>query len=242
MKKFLILAVALMFVLAFAVACGSDDDDEATPSPTPADTTPADTTPADTTPADTTPDPVDDEEEEEEGPVETGVNAGFVRDGGGGSGLDLIIGSGTDVWPFANSQEYGGRAFDPVPGSTIRITYNVTSDDATGWRVRWMTSGYGYPTYTAGDGAVVNDFPVEPGEVATVIPAHFTFGAERGDNFDLVLEITLDEDQGYNELIGNITLRGTAGSSEWFANSMTVELLEGGPGSDVAELLVEWER
>jgi len=226
MKKFLILALALILTLAFT-ACGNDDND-APPEPTP--------TPEAGVQGEPEPDV------ETEVPEETGVNAGFVRDGGAGSGLDIIIGSGTDVWPFADSQAYGGRAFDPQPGATYRITYNVTSDDATGWRVRWMTSGYGYPDYTAGDSAVVNDFPVEPGEVALQIPAHFTFGAARGENFDLVLEITLDPDEEYNGLIGNITLRGTAGSSEWFANWMTVERLEGGPGSDVAELLVEWER
>lgn len=241
MKKILILTVILALAFAFT-ACGNE-----------VETTPPDVTPDIPPVEDQVPDEVDEEddaeeiaEEEEEGIEETGINAGFVRDGGAGSGLDLIIGSGTDVWPFAASQPYGGRVFDPIPGATYRITYNVTSDGVggpAGWRVRWKTSGYDYPTYTAGDAAVVNNFPAEayPG-VATVIPAHFNIDITPGGTYTLMVEVTLDGNEEYNGLIGNITLRGTGGNSEWFANYMTVELLEDGPGSDVAEVLVEWSR
>ncbi|MCL2387272.1 MAG: hypothetical protein FWC89_06940 [Defluviitaleaceae bacterium] len=231
MKKFIVLAAVLMLAIAFT-ACGDNGTPEATPTPTEAP--PVEATPTPEPPVVVVP--------EEPEIIETGVNAGFVRDGSAGSGLDIIIGSGTDVWPFAASQAYGGRAFEPIPGRTYRITYYVQSDDATGWRVRWMSTGYDYPDYTQADRDVVNDFPVAQGEVATVIPAHFTFGAERGETFELVVEITLDPEEEYNGLIGNITLRGTAGSSEWFAHWMTVSLLEDGPGSDVEELLVQWER
>jgi len=246
MKKLLILAMILALALAFT-ACGNDDDDDTNGNGNGNGNDVTNNQP----PADNQPPVEPDVPDVPDVPAaRAGYNWGFVRDGDGGSSFDIIIGAGRDAWPFADAQPAdedgahdGGRLFDPVPGATYRISYNVQSDGdagAGGWRVRWMSTSYGYPTYTPGDAEVVNAYEVAPGQVATVIPAHFNQGFAPGGRYTLVVEITLDGDQSYNELIGNITLRGTAGSSEWFARGVTVERLTGGHGSDVAEVVLEW--
>ena len=191
-------------------------------------------------------DPFDEYVEEDDGVP--GIVAGFLRDGDGGSSVDIIIGSGFGSWPYAERAitegVSGDRAFAPIPGATYRITYNVTSDGREGpnaWRVRWNRDPNVYPSYTD-DADYVNAHEVSPEDVATVIPAFFNQGITAGGTYTLTLEITLDPYEEYNGLIGNITLRGALGNNEWFANWLTVEILEEGPGSDVAELLVRWER
>lgn len=242
MKKFLLLALVLMLAAFAFTACACDEPEPpappvvVTPEPEPEPQPPVEEE-----------DPAEEEEPEEPEPVEEedgvpGILTGFLRDGEGSSSVDIIIGSGTDVWPYGAVPEDAERAFEPIPGATYRLTFNVTSDDAAGWRIRWKIDPYNYGSYTAADRAAANDFPVEQGEVGTVIPAVFRFEAQRGENFDLVVDVTLDPDEEYDGLIGNITLRGLYGSSEWFANWLTIELLEEGPGSDVAELIVRWDR
>ncbi|MDR0272305.1 MAG: hypothetical protein LBI27_03195, partial [Clostridiales bacterium] len=237
-------ALILTLAIAFA-ACGGGNDTDTTPS-TPVAEQPAPEPQPEPAPE---PDPIPEPEPEPE-PVDEGIpgiHAGFSRDGDGSSSVTIVLGSGEDVWPFAvgEDDETGPRAFEPLPGRTYRLTYNVTSDTvdsgATAWRVRWANKT-GYPPYTAGDGAVVNDFPVSVNDVATVVPAHFNSDIEAGGTYDLVVEVTLDPDQAHDELIGNITLRGGGGSSEWFCNTLVIELLAEGPGSDVEETLVEWSR
>ena len=206
--------------------------------------------------------------------TETGFvyNSEFARDSR--TNFDIIIGSGTDVWPYAEGQALGGRAFEPIPGATYRITYNVTSSDlawGTGWNVRWMTvacgnvfrgtrtephgsSGFAMfinTAYTHADSeairAAVNDHPLAPGEVATAIPAAFRNGFTAGGTYTLVLEITLDGEQGPDGLIGNIILESTGGGSDWWVNWATVELLSygssnnnSGHGSEPIRTVAEW--
>lgn len=161
----------------------------------------------------------------------SGILVSAVAWGDSGSGVNINIASGRAVWPFADE---GTLAFEPVPGETYRLSFNVTTTGATGWRVRWMTTaGEGYPTYTAGDVAVVNNYPVSAGTIATVIPAHFNAGFNVGGTYTLVVDVTLDANETYNGLIGNITLRGTGGSSDWFPNWVRVE--------HVGEVVAFWE-
>jgi hypothetical protein len=155
-------------------------------------------------------------------PIEGGIFFSAEAWGDAGSGVSVIIGRGIDAWPYA----YGGGevAFEPVAGETYRLTFNVTSLGATGWRVRWVTSGgQDYPNYTSGDRAVVNDFPFAQGTVANVIPAHFNSGFSADGTYDLVVDITLDGNETLDNLIGNITLRGSGGSPAWQPNSLTIE-------------------
>ena len=141
------------------------------------------------------------------------------------SGAMVVIGNDESVWPFSAGNEYGDRAFIPVAGETYRISFNVTNHFNGGWRVRWArgTDIFGTRANTDGDYAVVNDYPVSPNTVATVIPAHFNQNVERGETYTLVVEITLDGDQQPEGLIGNIGLTGTAGESSFDVNWVTVE-------------------
>jgi hypothetical protein len=135
----------------------------------------------------------------------------------------VVIGGGTDAWPYASAaDEYGTRAFTPQPGTTYRISFNVTSEWITGYRVRWLT-GTGFGPFTAADGDIVNDYLVAPGVVATVIPAHFNDGFSVGGTYTLVVEFTLDGAQGPDGLIGNIGLFGTGGGHSFDVNWVTVE-------------------
>jgi hypothetical protein len=238
MKKLLLLVLILMLALT---ACNREEET----------TTNGGTNNANGTGAANDADANGAQEEEEEAEI-TGVIVTATRNDDSGSSVSIIIGSGADAWPYAEIQEEDEPAFVPVAGATYRLTYVVTSgcpdDGATGWRVRWMTSdGSVYPEYTQGDRDVVTSAApysnsLSPDDVATHIPAHFNAGIDRGETYTLVVEITLDGDQGHDELIGNIVLRGSGGNEEWFARSVTVELLSGGPGSDAAETLVNWVR
>jgi hypothetical protein len=154
------------------------------------------------------------------------------------SSANIIIGSGREVWPFADAPEYGPdyRAFDPVAGVTYRISFNVTSQGTNGWRVRWIP-GLGGETYTTADAAIVNNHPFAMDATADIIPAHFIMGGAPGETYTLVTEITLDGAEEYMGLIGNIALRGTGGGNAFEINWVRIERLTGGTGSDVAELL-----
>jgi hypothetical protein len=107
-KKFLLLTAALIFVLAFAVACGSSDDDEAaaTPSPTPT-----------ATPDAVTPDPVDpvepEEPEEPEEPAEPEIEP-IDRPAG------LVYSFATDAWFQAAEVGYAGT-IDNIFGASPYI-------------------------------------------------------------------------------------------------------------------------
>jgi hypothetical protein len=174
----------------------------------------------------------------------TGIISGFApTDGTDTSRLDLIIGRGLHTWPLATSNMQGGRAFVPVAGSTIRITYDVESVGAAGWRVRWSRDE-SFGLHPQADTDTVNDHRVWPGDIATYVPAVWQVEEDgvqlyADGRHTLVVEITLDGSQDIDGLIGNIVLRGMWGSHDWFAYSMIVELLDG-PGGNVVETLVNW--
>ena len=170
-----------------------------------------------------------------------------------GGRADIIIGSGRDVWPFADAHE-SGRAFDPEPGVSYRIMFNVTTTGAGGWRVRWIPCTGG-EDYTTADGAIVNNYPMRVSSFGlgvptpdmmpnipfgSVIPSHPSQGVSTAGVYTIVQDITLDGGQPYQGLIGNIALRGTGGSGLFNVNWITIERLEGAPGSQSEELLVFW--
>ncbi|MCL1843653.1 MAG: endo-1,4-beta-xylanase [Defluviitaleaceae bacterium] len=165
-----------------------------------------------------------------------GVHVHSMGRGDAFSHANILIGSGRDIWPFADAYEDGLRAFEPEPGVTYRLSFNVTSQGTTGWRIRWIP-GTGGETYTTADAAIVNNHPVAMDDIAYVIPAHFNIGGVMGETYTLVVEITLDGAEEYMGLIGNIALRGTGGGNAYEINWVRIERLEGGPGSDVTELL-----
>ncbi|MCL1844052.1 MAG: copper amine oxidase N-terminal domain-containing protein [Defluviitaleaceae bacterium] len=147
-------------------------------------------------------------------------------DRGVAAGVNIVIGSGTDVWPFADDYE-GIRAFDPVPGATYRITFNVTNGSTDGWRIRWGrgTGLFGDARYPAGDVAIVNDYEVdlEGGSATmTVVPSRIN-GAEAGGTYTLIQYVTLDGSQVYDGAIGNIWLSGLFGNSDFDVNWVTIE-------------------
>jgi|GEM_PF-1807099 len=166
---------------------------------------------------------------------------------------DIIIGSGRDVWPFADAHE-SGLAFEPEPGVTYRLMFNVRTTGANGWRVRWIP-GTGGEDYTTADGAIVNNYPVRVSTfglgvptpeaipempVASVIPSHQNQGVSAAGVYTLIQDITLNPDEIYQGLIGNIALRGTGGSGSFVVNWISIQALEAGPGSEAAQTLNFW--
>ena len=179
-----------------------------------------------------------------------------------GGRADIIVGRGRDVFPFADGfgpdhERYGEVAFTPEVGATYRIMFNVTSWGASGWRVRWIP-GLGGEDYTTADGAAVNAYPMRQSTfglgvptpdiiatipVATVVPSHPNAGVVNTAGYGIhtiVQDITFCPTQDYQGLIGNIALRGTGGSGLFGVNWISIQRLEGGPGSDAVENLNFW--
>ena len=166
---------------------------------------------------------------------------------------DIIIGTGRDVWPFADAHP-SGVAFDPVPGVTYRIMFNMRTTSAGGWRVRWIP-GVGGEDYTTADGAVVNSYPLRVSSfglgvptpdlisampVASFIPSHQNSGVSAAGVYTIVQDITLTGNEEYQGLIGNIALRGTGGSGNFVVNWISIQELSAGPGSEAVETLNFW--
>jgi len=141
----------------------------------------------------------------------------------GTTSVVVVIGEGEDTWPHAAAASEGERAFAPTAGNTYRISFNVTNHGTNGWRVRWTRTTASFGENTAGDYAVVNDHPFAPTAVANVIPAHFNQGVSPDGTYTLVVDVTLDGSQSFDELIGNIALTGTGGSHQYVINWVTVE-------------------
>ena len=138
-------------------------------------------------------------------------------------GVQVVVGIGQDTFPFASGTEDGSRAFAPVPGDTYRITFNVTNQGSGGWRVRWTNAAQLFGAFTSADADVVNDFEFSPGQVANAVPAHFNQGVSAFGTYNLAVDVVFDPAQGFNGLIGNVILAGTAGSHDFVVNWVTVE-------------------
>ncbi|MCL2355631.1 MAG: copper amine oxidase N-terminal domain-containing protein [Defluviitaleaceae bacterium] len=163
-----------------------------------------------------------------------GIFATTTEDGDEVSGAMVVLGAGDDVWPFAGADAEGARAFEPVPGQTYRVSFNVTNRGAQGWRVRWARSTNLFGDNTTGDYAVVNNYPVSTGAVATVVPALFNQDVSPSGTYTLVVDVTLDANAQADGLIGNVGLTGLYGSHEFTVNWVSVE--QGG------DTLAFWQR
>jgi len=160
------------------------------------------------------------------GQAPTGENTpGILVAAGETAGAMIVTGSDTSVWPFSAGNEEGYVAFVPVPGETYRVSFNITNRFNAGWRVRWAVGPniFGTNANTAADYEIVNSYPVSPNAVATVVPAHFNVGVDRGETYTLVVDVYFDGSQQADGLIGNIGLTGTAGESSFDVNWITVE-------------------
>ncbi|MCL2355634.1 MAG: hypothetical protein FWC70_00570 [Defluviitaleaceae bacterium] len=239
MKKLLLLAlISILAAFAFT-ACGNEEP----VTPEPPITIEPDVAPPEDDPVVNDPPVVEETPDEEE--EYDGIGLLVARGGGPDgavTGALIVIGESHDEWPFATGTEGNVRAFDPEPGATYRITYGVTNEGTGGWRVRWTTNVNLFGDNTAGDYAIVNDHSLSPEDVATVIPAHFNQDVSPTGAYTLVVEITLDGGQEFDGLIGNIGLTGTGGSHDFRVDSVRIERLQGGHGTDVDELLLDWTR
>jgi len=168
-----------------------------------------------------------------------------------GSGATIFIGQGTDVWPYAAAGPGGQRAFEPEPDMWVRVHFNTTSMGIGGFRTRWCP-GTGW-TFTSADQAVVNNHSVRPSSfglgipeitptipIAAVVPGHQNANFNTAGTYTMISDILLDGSQGPDQLIGNISLRGTAGGHAYDVNWILVERLVGGHRSEVVEPLVFW--
>jgi len=186
-------------------------------------------------------------------PVVPGIIVPTPNDTQSNGRADIIIGSGRDVWPFADAHS-SGVAFNPVPGTTYRIMFNIQTTGANGWRVRWMP-GTGGEDYTTRDSAIVNDHPlrlstfglavpsqdvIDQSPIATVIPSRPNQGVSAAGVYTIIQDITLDGDENFQGLIGNIALRGDGGSGNFVVNWISIQELAEGPGSEAIETLNFW--
>ena len=160
-----------------------------------------------------------------------GVTVWDTAEGDTWSGANIILGTDAQEWPFASGEE---EAFYPDEDATYRLTFNVTSTGASGFRVRWIKDNEN-GSYTAGDAAIVNDHVKAANEVATVIPAYFQGTINSGETKTYTVEFKTDGGQNADELIGNIAIRGQQGSNDFSINSITIEDEDG-------DVLVEWTK
>jgi len=154
-----------------------------------------------------------------------GIHVANVADGSSVSGGMIVVGNDRDVWPFSSGNEYGDRAFIPVPGETYRVSFNVTNDFNSGWRFRWAvgTDIFGTGANTPADYDAVNAYRVSPDQIATTVPTHWIEDIERQTTYTLVADVYFDGSEQADGLIGNIGLTGNAGESSFTVNWVHVE-------------------
>ena len=164
-----------------------------------------------------------------------GVHVSLTSKGDSWSGANLILGTDSSIWPFSTGDEV---AFTPVKDAKYHLTFNATSTGVTGYRVRWIT-GNENSGYTAGDTAVVTantSRTYEVGVVANGIPASFTgAGVVKAQAIDYGIVFTMSGSELAQGLIGNIGIRGTAGSNDFNLNSIKIT-------DDFGTVLVNWSN
>ncbi|PWV99508.1 GH35 family endo-1,4-beta-xylanase [Paenibacillus cellulosilyticus] len=167
-------------------------------------------------------------------PTVPGVHVVSTAYGDGWSGANIILGLDNTQWPFSSSTEGDVVAFTPVKDAKYHLTFNATSTGANGYRVRWIT-GNENGGYTGGDAAVVSDaaHTYAAGTLATTIPGSFTSGVVKDEASDYAVDFVMSGSEVANGLIGNIGIRGTAGSNDFTINSLTIT-------DDNGNVLVEW--
>jgi len=162
-----------------------------------------------------------------------GVHVSLTSNGDSWSGANIILGTDSAVWPFSTGDEV---AFTPVENAKYHLTFNATSTGTTGYRVRWIT-GNENGGYTAGDAAVVTADPsrtYEVGVTANGLPASFAgAGVVKAQAIDYAVDFTMSGSEPAQGLIGNIGIRGTAGSNDLLLNSIKIT-------DDSGNVLVNW--
>ena len=166
------------------------------------------------------------------------------------AGVNIVAGTGRDVWPHGDGLPGNERAFIPTPDGWYRISINARNMGAGGYRVRWGLAADGGPT--AGDYVIVNAaaanirpssfgaaIPVitDTTPIADRIPGHQQTAFNAQGTHTIITDIQFRADEEYNQLIGNIFMRGTGGSNSFAINWVLIERLEGGHRSDVVEVL-----
>ena len=156
----------------------------------------------------------------------------IVNKEGGLSFVNIILGNDPNEWPWSSATDQavaGGEvAFTPEKDATYRLTFNVTSTGAQGYRVRWVKDN------TNTNYADIDSFVTLPentyayGAEPKSIPASFTSGIEVGTPQTFVIEFTMDgsAQAGDMNVIGNIGIRGLYGSSAFDINWIQIETLD----------------
>lgn len=163
-----------------------------------------------------------------------GVHVSSTTTGDGWSGANIILGLDKTQWPFSSSTEDDVVAFTPVKDAIYHLTFNATSTGVSGYRVRWI-SGNENGGYTGADAAVVSDaaHSYAAGTVATTVPGSFTSGVNKGETLDFAVDFVMSGSEVADGLIGNLAIRGTAGSNDFTINSLKIT-------DDNDHVLVEW--
>ena len=172
----------------------------------------------------------------------------------GGGRANIVVGAGTDVWPWSESLPGGERAFAPEPGATYRLSFNVTNFGANGWRIRWTANADTTENYTPADVPAVNNHDISAisgigyglvtarnTSIANRLPTRWQSGVNVASQvYTMVAEVTFGANVAPEGLIGNIALRGNSGSGAFNINWIRVEKLTGGTGSPIDELVAFW--
>jgi len=151
---------------------------------------------------------------------------------------NIILGTNPDEWPFASGVaeksefDVTAPAFVPARNVEYRLTFNVTSTGATGFRVRWFKDNT-YNGFTSDDAAIVNDHVRTADQIATVIPAYFQNTIEAGETKTYTVDFKIPALVKADGLTGNVGIRGQQGSSDFSINWIKVEKKNG-------EVVAEW--
>jgi len=162
---------------------------------------------------------------------------GLVLSNKSSTSATIILGTDNTVWPYATSSTGYAAAFTPEKDAKYRLTFNVTSTDATGFRVRWFNDD-GYNSNIPADTAVVNDNKYKANETATKVPAYFENTIAKGETKDYTVEFIMDGSIVPGGLVGNIGIRGQQGSPAFAFNSIKVAKVT----DDGEQVLLQWSN
>ncbi|GGH35847.1 endo-1,4-beta-xylanase [Paenibacillus segetis] len=152
------------------------------------------------------------------------------------TGATIVLGTDNKVWPFAtNSQDDDPVvAFVPEKNATYHLTFNVTSNGVSGFRVRWYND-VGYDPHTDADAAHVNDNVYKADEVATKVPAYFQSTIAKDETKDYAVDFRMSGSEVAGGLVGNIGIRGQSGNNDFTINNLKIT-------DDSGNVLVKWSN
>ena len=163
-----------------------------------------------------------------------GVHIYNSANGGAYSGVNIILGADSTVWPWSNNSNEGvpgkdGVAFTPVEDATYHMTFNVTSTGVNGFRVRWLSGDSnggdtGKPGgYTTADAAAVGASPkFTADQICDTIPGYFSSTINSGDTKTYKVDFKMDGSQPAGGLVGNLCIRGQSGVSDFVINTLQI--------------------